>query len=136
MYQPLERDIQVSFFDWLKTKQNQNDLWKNICCCPNGILKNAAAHVRLLREGFSPGFPDVMVMLPASGCHGLFIEFKRPGEKPTPNQIDWGRRLSAVGYCYRLCYSFEEAQALVKEYVGDGLQKLGVGFNKEGKKSI
>lgn len=125
----LEHDIQVACFDWVRIKQNQNELWKNIAACPNGILKNVAAHIRLTKEGFSAGFPDVMVLLPASGYHGLFIEMKRDGGKQSETQKDWQKRLTAVGYCYRLCYSFKEFEDLIVEYVGSDLRKLGSGWS-------
>lgn len=43
-----------------------------------------------------PGVPDRLILCP--GGRVMFVEFKRPGGKPTPLQEAWHRKLRALGF--------------------------------------
>ncbi|HLK85409.1 MAG TPA: hypothetical protein VKT27_02805 [Candidatus Binataceae bacterium] len=66
----------------------------------------------------SPGrrsAPDRLV-LPGNGLC-LFLEFKRPGEKPTPLQELEHKRLREAGYTVGVPTSTEEAMSIIEEFM-------------------
>jgi hypothetical protein len=65
--------------------------------------------------GFN-SWPDRMYMIP--GGKPLFIEFKRPGEEPTPLQEDNHKMLRELGYDIETHTDAEEAFASIKRRLG------------------
>ena len=59
------------------------------------------------------GFPDRTVFLRDGRV--LFLEFKRPGGKPSLHQLDWIQRLKAYGHRPLIVYSVEEAKQAVED---------------------
>lgn len=92
-----EGKIQGNVIDWLKSR----------------FIKT----IRMVfRQGAAAGWPDTLVLLP--GGRPAFIEFKRPGKKPTAKQrekIEW---LEDNGY--RVAWFDNEDEA--KEWL-DGLRR-------------
>ena len=81
------------------------------------LSKAAASH--FWREGARAGWPDVLCAFPSpvtGGC--LFIEFKKPGESPRPNQRTILEALAAQGHTVAVCESAEEAFVLWCEHLG------------------
>lgn len=70
------------------------------------------------KEGVRAGVPDLFVDQPMPGFHGLRIEMKRPGEKPTDKQLVWHERLRARGYRVEVCFSAVEALKVWCDYLG------------------
>lgn len=48
----------------------------------------------------------------------IFIEFKLPGEKQKPEQIDFMNKVRERGHIYIIVYSFEEAKNFVLNTLG------------------
>lgn len=71
----------------------------------------------LKAQGLKAGVPDICIMEPRNGHHGLFIEMKVSGNRPTKSQLDWLKRLSDRSYATAVCYSAEQAIRVVKEYL-------------------
>lgn len=85
---------------------------------PNGTNKSRASASRHMAEGLRPGVPDLMLPIPASGYHGLFIEMKRAkGGKLSDAQRDWLEFLESKGYMSVVCYGFEEAKEVISKYL-------------------
>lgn len=119
-----EHQIQSSVFDWIKIKQNTNELYKNVLATPNGahLARGAVSYNRLKAEGFSPGFPDISVLVPRKSpdgliFHGLFIEQKRPKGELSDNQRDWLKRLNQVGYIAVVSFSTEETIGMIEDWI-------------------
>lgn len=66
---------------------------------PMGEYRPKATAALLKRKGMTPSWPDFLIIGPQR-C--IWIECKRKGEKPTPEQIDMGSFLMAVGCTYIL----------------------------------
>jgi hypothetical protein len=114
------------------------------CAVPNGFRGGAEAGRWMLAEGMQPGFPDVFVSIPAKYTveyfgpgrileherewhHGLLIEMKAPNRKAKttrgnggvePNQREWLKLLTDLGYKCVVCWSIDEAKAAVLDYLG------------------
>lgn len=54
---------------------------------------------------------------PSCGRHGLYIEMKYGGNKPTAEQRRWLDELSSLGYATAVCYSAEEAIKVIMNYL-------------------
>jgi len=71
----------------------------------------------ITRKFVSPGqrhVPDRIVMYP--GGLLVFVECKRPGEKPNPGQLREHERLRALGQVVHVIDSFEAADQLARTY--------------------
>lgn len=83
---------------------------------PNGGERHPATAIRLKKEGVKRGILDITVAVPAQGFHGLYIEMKRPGNHPTPEQEEMIALLQWQGYKTAVCYDAQEAQDVISEY--------------------
>jgi len=119
-----EHQIQASVFDWIKIKQLSNPIYKNVVATPNGahLARGPISYNRLKAEGFSPGFPDISVLVPKKSpdgfiFHGLFIEQKRPKGELSENQKDWLKRLNEAGYIAIVSFSAEETIKIIEDWI-------------------
>lgn len=109
--------MQVAFFNWCWAKENKYPALRNVFAIPNGGARDVRVAAKMKAEGVRKGVLDVMIAHPSNGLHGLFIEFKNKGRKPTPEQLDWIARLTAAGYQCAVCYSWQEAAMVVEGYL-------------------
>ena len=84
---------------------------------PNEGKRSRAAGGRMKAEGLKPGVPDLCLPVARGGFHGLYIELKAQGGKPTANQKQWIEKLTAQGYLAKVCVGFESAQRLIESYL-------------------
>jgi hypothetical protein len=150
-----EHSHQVALFCWANQQCNQwfhgtyampdsgkparKDLAQQLSlmfAIPNGGLRHKAEANKLKSEGVKAGVPDIFLPVvgnkptePDKGIplyHGLFIEMKKPSEKPkhsgaggvSSNQSEWHINLRAQGYQVSVCYSWQEARDVVLAYLG------------------
>lgn len=85
---------------------------------PNGGRRDRAEAARLKAEGVKAGVPDLCLPVARGGWHGLYIELKVPGNRPTQNQREWLEQLRGQGYAAVVCYGFDEARRAIEEYLG------------------
>lgn len=94
--------------------------------------KNWAKINQIKRTRSSNGIPDLIILYPSSGYHGLMIELKRTGEKiykkdgslktdHLKEQNEVLHILESLGYVARFAIGFEEARKLVDEYMNNNL---------------
>jgi hypothetical protein len=70
------------------------------------------------------GVPDRMFAMPHQ--HLFFIEFKRPGAKPTPVQEREARKLVNCGFAVYLVDNIEEGIKLINAEFDEGIAKQRV----------
>jgi len=75
------------------------------------------AMIKLKHEGLRPGIPDLFIPIPTKKHHGMFIEMKTKGGSTNTNQDYWLKKLKELGYETVICYSSDEAQDKLKEYL-------------------
>lgn len=100
---------------------------------PNGGLRGsdrksqAISGGRLKAEGVKSGVSDIHWPVPMGQYCGLYIEMKKPGEKPvkttskggvSDEQLKFGNFVTSVGHCFKVCYSWQEAVNALKQYCG------------------
>lgn len=67
-----------------------------------------------LSMGMLPGASDLVVVIPGTV---LFVEVKRPGEKPRENQRDYAETVVALGFRYEVVTSLEEFKQLLSLFI-------------------
>lgn len=83
----------------------------------NGAMKMA--------KGVVSGIPDYCIDIPNSEFIGLRLEFKIAKQKQSDKQVDAMHKLRAMGFCYHVVFSSEEARKVTEEYLESApLQKL------------
>ena len=76
-------------------------------------------------EGVRRGVPDTFLPWPNAGWHGLYIEMKKPTERPktkgkggvSDEQGAFGAYALRVGYGWAVCYSWREAADTLRAYI-------------------
>ncbi|QIQ66027.1 hypothetical protein PM398_gp40 [Pseudomonas phage Epa40] len=77
-------------------------------------------------EGVRKGVADTFLPWPNAGWHGLYIEMKKPTERPksetakggvSDEQRDFGEYAREVGYGWAVCYGWEHAVSCLRSYI-------------------
>ena len=115
--EPSEHEMQCALFEILKIYEDRIPEWKAIYAIPNGAklpYKKSAKGRRysneaawLLKEGMKPGTPDICC--PFGVGNPLYIEMKKPGNKPSPEQNKRITLLKSIGNNVQICTSTGEA---------------------------
>ena len=113
----LEHQIQSLFFNWIRWQRK--DLEPFIFAIPNGGWRHPAVARKLKEEGVKAGVFDVFVAIPNHSHAGLWIEMKAGKNKLTEAQEVFMRNMLINNYDCVICYSLEEAQQALKDYLGE-----------------
>ena len=113
-----EHDEQVALFKWAAHMALHHPELDLLFAVPNGGKRDKIIALQMQREGVKPGVPDVCLPVPRQGWHGLFIELKYGRNTPTEYQLSWLERLIEQGYLAVVCYGWEEAVDVIKDYLG------------------
>lgn len=95
-------------------------LWVHV---PNGAhlsgdpARRARQSRRLQAEGMVPGWPDYLLAVPRGDYHGLFLELKADGCRPTVKQRELLALLTAHGYVATWAAGLEAALDAVRNYL-------------------
>jgi hypothetical protein len=79
----------------------------------------------LKAEGVRSGVADTFLPLPRGGYAGLYIELKKPTEKPkvkgkgglSDEQLEFRDYVQSAGYGWVVCYSWREAADVLRMYM-------------------
>lgn len=115
-----EHDEQAALFQLIAYRRVQVPELDMAFAVPNGGKRDDAVAAQLQKEGVRRGVPDVVVPVPRSGYHGLFIELKYGKNKPEPEQLEWHAKLREQGYRVEVCYGWRAAWGVLLEYLGVG----------------
>lgn len=85
---------------------------------PNGGRRDPKQAASLKAQGVRKGVPDLCLPVARGPYHSLFIEMKHGKNKLTAEQSEWIELLAANGMACAVCYSCEEAQGIVRGYLG------------------
>jgi len=99
---------------------------------PNGGSRGDSAQSRAIRggqlkaQGVRTGVSDLSLPVRRGAWSGLYIEMKKPTEKPkregskggvSDEQAEFGEFVKAQGFGFVVCYSWEEAAAIIEQYL-------------------
>lgn len=112
-----ESQLQTMCVQWFRlTYRKYADL---LYAIPNGGQRHILVAKKLKREGVLSGVPDLCLALPNRLWHGCYIELKVGKNKPTDNQKAMLHALFSQGYFVNVCWTFEEFEHTIKEYMRD-----------------
>lgn len=112
-----EATEQEALITWCGWKQSQHPELKLLYHVPNGGSRNKLEAANLKRQGVKAGVPDLCLPVPRNGFHGLYIEMKYGRNKTTKEQEEWLDGLDGQGYFTAVCYSAEEAERIISNYL-------------------
>lgn len=83
----------------------------------NGGWRGKAEAARFKRMGVRPGYPDIVVDVPASGYAGLRLELKARGAYPRRSQREWHQRLRSAGFRVEVHRDWTQAAEAIMQYL-------------------
>lgn len=111
-WQKSEHELQVAFVSHAAPLVG-DDLF----AIPNGDMRKITVAMRLQAEGVRKGVPDLFLPIPKGGFHGLFIELKKAGGCPSPEQWERMERMHLAGYMVRVVNSLGVAMEILTGYL-------------------
>lgn len=112
-----EEEAQAAVFTWAEYAIAAYPCLKLMYHVPNEGKRSKAYGARLKRTGLKKGVADICLPAARGGYHGLYIELKAAGGKPTLEQTEFLRSVNAEGFLGVLCHGSHEAIALIERYV-------------------
>ena len=110
----LESRMQVECVKWFRYQYRQ--FGELLIHVPNGGSRDLRTAQRLKSEGVVPGVSDLVLFMPNTKYHGLFIELKIKPNKQSEHQKKWQLIVEAMNYQYALVYSFEDFKIQIESY--------------------
>ena len=114
---PKEIQIHCAYVAWCRRMQGLHPELARGFHPPNGEARDAITGAKLKRMGVRASVLDWCLPVPRGGHHGLFIEFKRSGEKPTPGQSVEIAALRADGYRVEVFDDWAQAAEFTAGYL-------------------
>ena len=111
-----EEKIQQELYIWFNNEYKEyRKLLHHLYSNP----RNAVQGRMLASIGLVKGYPDLQLNVAKKGFNGLFLELKRPGEKPRKEQLEIMELLEAQGYFVAWSSDLEEMKDIIKNYLND-----------------
>ena len=115
---PLESQEQTTLFEWAARMTGKYPELALLHAIPNGGSRNPIEARNLRLQGVRAGIPDICLPCARKGHHGLYIELKRlKGGRVSEEQKKMILALQEQGYKAVVCYGWEEAANVIKEYM-------------------
>jgi len=128
-WKPYETDIQCAYFEYVRFHYPELPIFSN----PNGAkvahkkaldksgkrIEISPERKKLVKEGLMSGVADVFISVARKGLHGLYLEFKRPGEEQRFSQKVFEKMVVKQGYGYLVVDDATKAFNITRKYIGD-----------------
>jgi hypothetical protein len=126
---------QTALFAWAALQAKRFPELRWLHHIPNGGSRGDDARSRAIRgsqlkaQGVRVGVADVCLPVRRGGWSGLYIEMKKPSEKPkregskggvSDEQAAFGTFVKSQGFGWIVCYSWEEAAEILTKYLEFG----------------
>lgn len=108
----IESSIQTTCVSWFRLQ------YPNYLCfsIPNGGSRNRIEAAHLKREGAMAGVSDLIVITPNAV---LFVEMKTAKGKQSEYQKEFEKRVTALGFEYKVCRSLQDFILTVEHFIKD-----------------
>jgi hypothetical protein len=110
-----EHQEQVAVITWFRLQHRQYANY--LFAIPNGGVRNIGTAVKLKKEGVLAGVPDLFLMMPMNGYHGLWIEIKAINGRVSNSQKQFMGAATLMGYHAVVCYGFNDAKNAINNYL-------------------
>lgn len=108
---------QMALIEWCEHMSGKHPELSLIYHIPNEGKRSIAYAVRMKKMGLRSGVPDLCLPVARGKWHGMYIEMKADGGKPTIEQSAWQCKLTTQGYLYVVAWSFEYARDAILAYL-------------------
>jgi hypothetical protein len=128
---PSESQIQQSIISWARWHEKKYPELTMLIKIPNEGKRSWVKGKQMKAEGLKKGVSDLFLAYPIkksvlsskTGANqyfyaGLWLEVKKPMEKPTKEQQEWLSDCKEVGYQAEWCDSVDGGIDIIKEYLG------------------
>ena len=112
-----ESQIQIACVRWFRYQYPK--LAKVLFAVPNGGYRYYSTGRILKAEGQIAGVSDLILLTPRGQYGALCVEMKAPKGKQSELQKQWQYEAEKAGNKYVLCYSFEDFEKEIKEYLDE-----------------
>jgi hypothetical protein len=115
---PYEHYEQVAVMEICRMNEGNHPELRLLFAVPNGGLRNIRVAKDLKAEGVKAGVPDLFLLVPRGGFHGLVIEVKAlNGNSTTEEQRAWIQAFLDQGYYARCCIGAEAVVNTIFAYL-------------------
>jgi len=126
---------QTALFAWAALQTNRWPELRWLHHIPNGGSRGDNAQSRVIRgaqlkaQGVRTGVSDLSLPVRRGAWSGLYIEMKKPAEKPkregskggvSDEQAAFGTFVQSQGFGFVVCYSWEDAASIIEQYLTQG----------------
>lgn len=108
-----EHQEQVALFQWMRMQYPKVTMFS----IPNAAKRSPQLASYMKAEGLMAGVSDIFLMKPVGKFHGLFLEMKSQTGTISDSQKKFLAKANAEGYATCVCYSYEEAKEIIKNYL-------------------
>lgn len=112
-----EEGDQILFVNWVN--RTYPDQAGQLHHSPNGGYRDRRTGHRMKLMGTKAGFPDLVLYHPVRPYAGLVVELKTDKGVVSDRQTEWLKSLRACGFRTAVCRGLDEAQATLREYMGE-----------------
>ena len=119
-----EHDDQVTLFEWAAVYAREEPRLELMFAIPNQGGKGQEAIKRgkkMVKEGLKKGVPDIFLPVVTNEFGGLCIEMKAEGGRLSKEQKWFLNGLTHGGYLCGVCFSCDQAIALIMDYLNSEL---------------
>lgn len=115
MRKPTEAQIQSALVQWFHYAYPTYAplFWHT----PNGGSRHVLEAVKLKAQGVKAGVPDLFLAVPRGTYHGMFLELKASGKKPTSLQFQYLELLKSHGYYTEWSSDVDQARCYIEDYL-------------------
>lgn len=111
-----EHEEQAQLVKWFDIQHKQ--LRGKLAAVPNASMCPVHVGAKMNKEGRRKGYPDLQLLYPSNGYHGLIIEMKKEkGGSVSKEQKDFIQWFNSNGYKAVICKGFEEAKNVIQDYL-------------------
>lgn len=121
---------QITVVTWARWQEETYPELKMLFHVPNGGSRNKIEAAKFKQMGVRAGVPDLVLPVPKGIYTGLFIEMKCEKGRLQDSQKEYLRRAMVYGHCCYVCYSADDAMAVLKEYLHLEAIDTGKGENR------
>lgn len=122
----IEDQHQRALFCWSMTIQTTLGILRDhMFAVPNGGKRSPLEAAIMKGLGVTAGVSDIIVLIPAGGMHGMVIELKAPGGKPTELQRDFLDRSKLKAYHASWHDDWQNAAREILRYLRHGNLLIG-----------
>ena len=112
-----EHQEQSIVFGWSVQHMDRIPELRWLFAIPNGARVPIGLAVKLKKEGLRKGVSDIFLPVARGGYHGIFIEMKAIGGRPSPQQHEFTDFANKQGYKAIFCYGHKAAIDQITKYM-------------------